>query len=623
MKTLRFLLLALVVQSSALIASPNEARSTEATIVTLGDSITKGVRAGVADAETFSSIVEKSLCEIGIPVQVINRGIGGERTDQALARLDQIIALKPHIVTVMYGTNDSYVDKGKTQSRLTRDVYRSNLVEIIRRLRAAQVIPVLMTEPSYAVKARPNGLGEHPNLRLTDFVAVCREVASEQNVALIDQFADWKSAEADGQVLQDWTTDGCHPNPQGHRRMAGLLKPVLSQLLQTDKPQSGTPVANARLEAGRDRVNVVCFGDSVTGLYYHTGGRRAYTDLLQLAIQRVYPSANITTINAGISGNTTQDGLTRIDRDVLAQHPSVVTVMFGLNDMTRVSLEDYRANLVTIVEKILGVGAEVVLCTPNSVMTTPGRPTEKLEQYCDVVREIAREQHLALCDCYAECQSLRSQNPRQWRLLMSDEIHPNCNGHKRIAEQIARTMTGREVQLQDVGPLAPSIPHTIAMLKASQPVRVLAMQPCDQWTKAAMERLNTAAPVEVIPWTVDAMTLSNIADDAKQRVRTLQPDLVILSPPRTAASPSWDAFVKSYAWVMNWSLSFGRQEWDVVVVHPSVVDPMDQPGEFDALIRQLVDAQDLALIDRPPGSRDTASALLSAWLQSEWNGITE
>src|SRR5690606_29262444 len=79
------------------------------TIVTLGDSITKGVRPGVAAEQTFSSLLEQELQQSQPDLRVINVGIGGERTDQALGRLDQIIALSPRMVTIMYGANDSYI----------------------------------------------------------------------------------------------------------------------------------------------------------------------------------------------------------------------------------------------------------------------------------------------------------------------------------------------------------------------------------------------------------------------------------------------------------------------------------------------------------------------------------
>ena len=48
-----------------------------------------------------------------------------------------------------------------------------------------------------------------------------------------------------------------------------------------------------------------------------------------------------TMINAGISGNTTPAGLARMDRDVLAHKPQLVTIMFGMNDVTGIPPEAY------------------------------------------------------------------------------------------------------------------------------------------------------------------------------------------------------------------------------------------------------------------------------------------
>lgn len=45
---------------------------------------------------------------------------------------------------------------------------------------------------------------------------------------------------------------------------------------------------------------------------------------------------------AGISGNTTAAGLARIDKDVIARQPHLVEVMFGMNDVARVPLEEAR-----------------------------------------------------------------------------------------------------------------------------------------------------------------------------------------------------------------------------------------------------------------------------------------
>ncbi len=201
-------------------------------IITLGDSITKGVRGGVTAEETFAARVEATLRQQSIAAEVTNVGIGGERTDQALRRLDQdVIAQRPRIVTIMYGTNDSYVDQGKSESRLTEHEYRDNLVRIVERLRRAGIQPVLMTEPRWSADAKSNGAGEHPNVRLEKYVQRCREVAQELHVPLIDHFAHWKDKENGGQDLRAWTTDSCHPNPIGHEELAQLVSPTITALV--------------------------------------------------------------------------------------------------------------------------------------------------------------------------------------------------------------------------------------------------------------------------------------------------------------------------------------------------------------------------------------------------------
>lgn len=200
-------------------------------VVALGDSITKGVRPGVRPEDTFAALAERALNADGIDAEVINLGIGGERTDQALKRLDAVGELRPQVVTVMYGTNDSYVDPGSPSSRISREDYEANLRAIVTGLRRRGITPILMTEPRWADNAPVNGLGESPNVRLAPYMEACREVAAECGTPLVDHFARWTGARADGQDLADWTTDGCHPNPLGHRELAEALHPALRNAL--------------------------------------------------------------------------------------------------------------------------------------------------------------------------------------------------------------------------------------------------------------------------------------------------------------------------------------------------------------------------------------------------------
>jgi acyl-CoA thioesterase-1 len=213
-------------------ASLLQAAENEIRIVTLGDSITRGVRQGVKPDETFAALLQDRLQKKRINARVINVGIGGERTDQALARLAKgVIALKPHVVTIMYGTNDSYMDRCQKEPRLTVMQYEDNLKKLIAGLRKAGIKPVLMTPPRCGDKAK-NGIGENPNLRLEKYVEVCRKVAKETKTPLVDHFAYWSEKAKAGVDIGTWTTDQCHPNPRGHRELTQLMMPVVVKALR-------------------------------------------------------------------------------------------------------------------------------------------------------------------------------------------------------------------------------------------------------------------------------------------------------------------------------------------------------------------------------------------------------
>ena len=202
-------------------------------IIVLGDSITKGARPGVSPAATFGAVTQAALRERGIRAAVHNVGIGSERTDLALPRLEtDVISQRPQMVTVMYGTNDSWVDKGKAESRLGEKPFGENLRELVRRLQDAKIRVVLMTEPKIAEKNSRNGLDEEPNARLARYMEITRTVAREMNVQLVDHFAAWDSEQKRGRTLQAWTTDGMHPNVEGHADLAQRIVAVVEPMLR-------------------------------------------------------------------------------------------------------------------------------------------------------------------------------------------------------------------------------------------------------------------------------------------------------------------------------------------------------------------------------------------------------
>lgn len=367
-------------------------------------------------------------------------------------------------------------------------------------------------------------------------------------------------------------------------------------------------------------VKIVCLGDSVTGIYYHTGGLRAYPEMIAVGLKNLDSRSQVTVINAGISGNTTDQGLARLEKDVLSHQPDLVTVMFGLNDLARSSKETYQANLKAIITRCRTTGAEVLLCTPNGIIENSGRPRARLEEFNQAMKDVGEETSTPVCDVYAAYESVRAQSPLEFRLMCSDDIHPNMTGDKLNAETICQTITGQSISLSDVGPPLPKLSHTRQRLLAGETIRVLAMTPTDGWITEALQQHHPEAKVEVTRWETAGKSLAELHQSAAETVRKLspKPDLVVLAIPLEITprlSHPADEEISHHSWIINFSLSFGVQEWDVIGVSPSVIHSALTAEELDreAFSRKMFAAQDLHQIVRPMNNQADGKKLFVKW----------
>jgi lysophospholipase L1-like esterase len=144
---------------------------------------------------SFAVLLQTELRKQQIGAEVVTAGIGGERTDQALKRLDRaVLALKPRIVLVLYGTNDSVVDRAQKEPRLSDEQSRDNMKELVTAVRKGGAQVSVMTPPRPGEKAAPNGVGENPDVRLEGYVEVYRALAREMKIGLVAHFAYWMKA---------------------------------------------------------------------------------------------------------------------------------------------------------------------------------------------------------------------------------------------------------------------------------------------------------------------------------------------------------------------------------------------------------------------------------------------
>jgi acyl-CoA thioesterase I len=127
---------------------------------------------------------------------------------------------------------------------------------------------------------------------------------------------------------------------------------------QIDSQPSNAAPAPLPAAAKDTRPILVCFGDSLTAGFGADPGQ-SYPDFLQSDLDARGLSYHV--VNEGISGNTTKDGVDRLDH-VLRLKPALVVVEFGGNDGLRgLPIEQSRANLDTILKTLAASGTRVVL----------------------------------------------------------------------------------------------------------------------------------------------------------------------------------------------------------------------------------------------------------------------
>lgn len=160
-------------------------------------------------------------------------------------------------------------------------------------------------------------------------------------------------------------------------------------------------------------VTVVAFGDSLTAGVGTTGDN----DYVSVLSNRT----GVAIINAGRSGDTTATALARIDGAVLSRDADIVIVLLGGNDLLQsVPVQQRIDNITTIVQRIRGDGAAVILV---------GLGNGSLDPFEGALPGIASQTSSTLVPAILEGIIGVSS-------LMADLIHPNNAGHAIIADRI-------------------------------------------------------------------------------------------------------------------------------------------------------------------------------------------
>ena len=196
---------------------------------------------------------------------------------------------------------------------------------------------------------------------------------------------------------------------------------------------------------------IVCLGDSITQF---GDGPRGYVGLLRGYLTKIYPPNGIEVVNAGISGNTSNDELGRYDRDVIQKKPDLLTISVGVNDVWHgfdsthpqgggpngVPLALYRTNVETMVTTAQKAGTVVVILAPTVIMEDLNDPRNLLlADYILALRDVARRHKCLFVDLQQPFQTyldLDRTTGSTDKLLTVDGVHMNDWGNRFMAATI-------------------------------------------------------------------------------------------------------------------------------------------------------------------------------------------
>jgi len=182
-------------------------------------------------------------------------------------------------------------------------------------------------------------------------------------------------------------------------------------------------------------VTIVCFGDSITAGY---GVRKGFPNFWKEMLQKKYSDAIIELINSGVSGDTTIDGMARLDLAVLFYQPDLVTINFGINDAVMgLGISDFKANLKKIIQRILeGAGSDVLLLS-SQPLETPHYDDLVLKYY-KAIASVADEMKIGFVDVYMAWMGNIKRGVPLSTLILPGLDHPNEAGYRIIAEELMK-----------------------------------------------------------------------------------------------------------------------------------------------------------------------------------------
>jgi acyl-CoA thioesterase I len=181
-------------------------------------------------------------------------------------------------------------------------------------------------------------------------------------------------------------------------------------------------------QASSDPKVILFFGDSLTA-GYGLSVDEAFPAVVGQKLNKKGKPAKI--VNAGLSGETSAGGLTRIDW-ILRQPIDVFVLELGANDGLRgLPVEQTEKNLQAIINKVKAKYPKTKIVIAG-MMVPPNMGQEYTGKFQKIYPTLAKKNNAAFIPFLLEDVAGNE------KLNLADGIHPNTEGHKIVADNVCK-----------------------------------------------------------------------------------------------------------------------------------------------------------------------------------------
>ncbi|WP_456460420.1 arylesterase [Reichenbachiella sp.] len=209
--------------------------------------------------------------------------------------------------------------------------------------------------------------------------------------------------------------------------LIGLL--ALTACQPNSKKEQANTVSAGKIEAVEREPNkktILFFGNSITA-GYQLDLSEAFPALIQERLDSL--ELNYRTVNAGLSGETTASGNSRVDW-VLKNPVDIFVLELGANDGLRgIGVAEARKNLESIIEKVKAKYPECKILLAG-MMVPPNMGQAYSDNFKKIYTDLAEKYGIPLIPFLLEGVAGNSE------LNLEDGIHPTPEGHKILAENV-------------------------------------------------------------------------------------------------------------------------------------------------------------------------------------------